>query len=303
MSVVSFKLPSFAKINWYLRIIGKREDGYHELCTVFQTVALFDEILFSESEDLVLSCSDVSLPTDENNLIIRAAYDLRNRFGITKGANIKVEKRIPAPGGLGGGSSNAAVALLGLARLWNLDAEHDELGKIAENLGSDVPFFLKGGTAIGTGRGTEIEQIEDIVDNHLIIVTPNADVSTCKAFGLLAAPSLTKSDSKSILQICRLEAKELNLRQSALKNDFENAVFKIEPEIERVKKKLLNLGAKQALLSGSGASVFAIFDGKEVHQSAIDVLKFEETWRVFPVKTVSREDYLDSLSLVRSYLQ
>jgi 4-diphosphocytidyl-2-C-methyl-D-erythritol kinase len=134
-------------------------------------------------------------------------------------------------------------------------------------------------------------------------VAPRVDVSTCKAFGLLAAPSLTKSDSKSILQICRLEARELNLRQSGLKNDFENAVFTIEPEIERVKKKLFDLGAKHALMSGSGASVFAVFDGKEKLESAIDVLKFEETWRVFPVQTVSREDYLESLSLVRNFLQ
>jgi 4-diphosphocytidyl-2-C-methyl-D-erythritol kinase len=303
MSDVSFSLPSFAKINWYLRIIGKRDDGYHELCTVFQTVSLFDEIHFSESDDLVLSCSDVLIPNDENNLIIRAANKLRNRFGITKGAKILLEKRIPAPGGLGGGSSNAAIALLGLARLWKLATEPDELLKLAESLGSDVPFFLKGGTAIGTGRGTEIEQVQDIVENYMIVVSPGVDVSTCKAFGFLAAPSLTKSESKSILQICRLEARELKLRQSGLKNDFENAVFKIEPEIKRVKKKLFDLGAKQVLMSGSGASVFAVFDGKEKLQSAIDVLKFEETWRVFRVKTVSRGDYLESLSLVQKFLQ
>src|SRR5687768_15345071 len=115
MTDKSFTLPSFAKINWLLRILGKREDGFHELCTIFQTVSLFDELTFAESDRLFLTCDDKNIPTDETNLILKAATRLKSEFNLRKGAHIKLEKRIPAPGGLGGGSSNAAVALLGLA--------------------------------------------------------------------------------------------------------------------------------------------------------------------------------------------
>src|SRR4051812_18420619 len=119
-------LPSFAKINWLLRILGKRADGFHELCTIFQTVSLFDEITFEESDEISLTCNIKNIPTGETNLIIKAANVLRKEFGVKEGAKIRLEKRIPAPGGLGGGSSNAAVALLGLATLWNLDIEFEK---------------------------------------------------------------------------------------------------------------------------------------------------------------------------------
>lgn len=303
MSVQGFTLPSFAKINLYLRVLGKRDDGFHELCTVFQTVSLFDEISFSNSDKVELTCSNPLIPIDGRNLIIRAANLLLDKFQVKKGAEIHLEKRIPAPGGLGGGSSNAVIAMLGLAKLWEIDISADDLQFISENLGADVSFFLTGGTAIGTGRGTKIEAAKNVAEEHILIVAPEVDVSTCKAFGLLGAPRLTKSEAKSILQICRSEAMELNLRQSGLKNDFENAVFKIEPEIGRVKKKLFDLDAKHALMSGSGASVFGVFESEMRLRLAVEALKVEETWRVFPVKTVSREEYLRSLNLVEEFLR
>jgi 4-diphosphocytidyl-2-C-methyl-D-erythritol kinase len=302
MLETSFKLPSFAKINWILRIKGKRNDGFHELCTVFQTVSLFDNLDFSEANELILTCNAEGIPTDERNLIIKAAKILQEKFGIKRGAKIHLEKRIPAPGGLGGGSSNAAISLLGLAKLWNLAISFNELMEIGQTLGSDVPFFFFGGTAIGTGRGTEIFQKEDFSENNILIITPDVNVPTKNAFALLDAPRLTNFDSKSILQICRVEAQALNLRQSGLINDFENAVFKIEPEIKRVKEKLFDLGAKYALMSGSGASVFAVFDSREELQTAFDVLQIEKTWRKFKVETVSLRDYLQALDSVKSLL-
>lgn len=302
MSDTTFSLPSFAKINWILKIIGKRADGFHELCTVFQTVSLCDFLHFSESTELSLMCNISGIPVGDDNLIIKAAKILQEKFEIKKGANIFLEKNIPAPGGLGGGSSNAAIALIGLAKLWNLQLDPQVLKELGKKLGSDVPFFFFGGTAIGTGRGTEIEPLENLNENHLLIATPEIDVPTKKAFSLLNAPDLTNYGSKSILQICRSEAMALNIRQSGLLNDFENAVFKIEPEIERVKNRFYELGAKHALMSGSGASVFAVFDSKDKLQIAFDALKFEKTWRTFPVKTVSRKEYLQALNLVESLL-
>src|SRR5262245_24486181 len=144
----AFSLPSFAKINWFLRVLGKRPDGYHELCTLFQTISLCDVIHFAESDALRLTCGDPGIPTDDQNLIIKAVHALSALTGKTRGAEIHLEKRIPSPGGLGGGSSNAAVALIGLARLWEIHLKTPELLRIAAQLGSDVPFFLYGGTAI-----------------------------------------------------------------------------------------------------------------------------------------------------------
>ncbi|MEK7856842.1 MAG: 4-(cytidine 5'-diphospho)-2-C-methyl-D-erythritol kinase, partial [Acidobacteriota bacterium] len=190
IAVLSFTLPSFAKINLCLRVLGKRADGFHELFTVFQTVSLHDDISFTESDHISLTCANKYIPTDEKNLIIKAAQLLSSRSG-GKGAAMHLRKRIPAPGGLGGGSSNAAVTLIGLKRLWNLDISVGDMHSMAAELGSDVPFFLYGGTAIGTGRGTEIQPIRDVQEPHMVIVTPNKRVSTAKAFARINAENLT----------------------------------------------------------------------------------------------------------------
>lgn len=298
MAETRFTLLSFAKINWLLRILGKRDDGFHELCTIFQTVSLCDELSFEESGELILTCDDANIPIDETNLIIKAANILREKYECRKGAKIHLHKRIPAPGGLGGGSSNAAIALLGLKKLWNLEIEFEELSKIAAVLGSDVPFFLVGGTAAGTGRGTEIESFEDLREEFVLIVTPNINVSTAEAFKRLNMPRLTNSDSKSILEICFDEARKLKSKQNTLENDFERSVFEIEPEIAEVKQTLFDFGAKQALLSGSGASVYAIFDKEETRQATIKAIENKRNWRMFAVATISREQYHAALGRV-----
>lgn len=292
-----FTLPSFAKINWTLRIVGKRADGFHELFTIFQTVSLFDSISFASAGGLALTCDDPRVPTDERNLIVQAAIGISHRFDVRLGASIHLKKHIPFPGGLGGGSSNAAVALIGLSRLWGLDVSSGELAEMAAGLGSDVPFFLEGGTAVGVSRGQILEQVGEMDESYMLIVTPNVKVSTRDAFERLKAPTLTNVDTKRILRVCRTEAESLDLRQSVLINDFEASVFAAFPEIERVKKTLFDLGAVNAALSGSGASVFAIFDKTETRQAAIKALDHESTWRKFAVATVSRSEYRDMLHL------
>jgi 4-diphosphocytidyl-2-C-methyl-D-erythritol kinase len=242
-----------------------------------------------------LICDNSDVPTDVRNLIIKAATVLQRQFGVSRGAKILLEKRIPLPGGLGGGSSNAAVALIGLKKLWNVEISDDELHSIAAELGSDVPFFLQGGTAIGTGRGEKIEEIDDAHAEHLLIVTPKLAVSTSAAFAALKLSNLTNADTETILTVCRNEAKSLDLRHSALTNDFEQSVLADYPEIKRVKETLLELGAANAAMSGSGASVFAIFDKQETRQAAQKALDHESTWRKFVVSTVSRSEYRDAL--------
>ena len=292
----AFTLPSFAKVNWTLRILGKRADGIHELVTVFQTITLHDTISFEGSDGLELTCDDPNIPTDERNLIIRAALMLQDTSGTTKSARIRLEKRIPSPGGLGGGSSNAAIALVGLKRLWHLDLIDDhQLWVIAKSLGSDVPFFLNGGTAIGTGRGELIEPLDDADEQYMLVVTPDVRVLTRDAFAGIAASSLTSEAQKRNLAVCRKEAESLDLRHSVLINDFEVSVFAAFPEIERVKTALIDLGAVNVALSGSGASVFAIFDKQETRQAALKALDREINWRKFAVATISRDKYHEAL--------
>lgn len=287
-----FSLPSFAKINWTLRVVGKRDDGFHEIFTIFQTVSLCDTIEFAAGDDIELTINGADLPVDEDNLIVKAAKRLREIIACRDGARMKLNKVIPSPGGLAGGSSNAAVTLIGLAKLWGVNDEA-LIGNIAAELGSDVPFFLNGGSAIGSGRGELIEPIDD-VDAELIIVTPPISVSTAGAYGGLAVQALTSIDVEPILRVCRKTADLLDPFSSVLENDFEQRVFAKFPEIAVVKQRLIDLGAVTALMSGSGASVFAVFDNRETRQAAMKALDHESTWRKFAVSTISRNEYREA---------
>lgn len=298
MSRISITLPAFAKINWFLHILGKREDNFHELCTLFQTVSLCDFLTFKESNELSLTCNDLNIPIDEQNLIIRAAKVLQENFGIKKGAEINLEKNIPSLGGLGGGSADCAIALLGLLKLWNLKIGFHELVEVGKILGSDVPFFFYGGTAVGIGRGTEITEFEDVTEKYLIIVTPQISVPTSMAFAKFDAPRLTNISPKSILKLCCNEANKFSSQQITPKNDFESVIFEIEPELKRTKDRLISFGAKVALMSGSGASIFGIFENEETRQATLKALKEEENWRMFAVATISRSEYREALKNV-----
>jgi len=296
LNAEAIEIPSFAKVNPSLRVLGKRGDGLHEVFTVLQTVSLHDTIRFESNENgIVLACSEPTIPVDERNIIVQAAEKLRSRFAVADGAAIYLEKRIPSPGGLGGGSSNAAVTLLALTRLWELNASVEDLAPIAAELGADVPFILYGGTAIGTGTGSTVEPVEDGSSfSRMIIVTPDVDVPTAIAYSMLSAPTLTNIEVESTLT---------NYRSGVAGgtepvNDLEKTVFAAFPEVERVKNALVELGAKQALMSGSGASVFGIFDNEETRQTALKALGKETNWRSFVVAAISRSDYREALGKV-----
>lgn len=297
VSETEFTLPSFAKINWTLSILGQRADGYHELLTIFQTVTLHDRLSFAPSEDdeIHLSCDNPDIPVNETNLINRAALALRERHGIKNGVRIHLEKLIPAGGGLGGGSSNAAVAFLGLMHLWKIETKRDELVEIGARLGADVPFFFTGGAALGTGLGTTIEPLPDVSEKHILILTPGVSISTATAYKSLNAPALTKDGSDIMLAISRARGDFPDSLQRVMRNDFERVIFRSEPEIARAKQALLDSGASGALLAGSGSSVFGIFDKQETLAQAARDLKREQDWRVFSCLTLSRDDYFEAL--------
>lgn len=301
----SLYLPSFAKINWRLQVLGRRLDGFHELFTVFQTVSMSDTLSFEASDHAKVSfeCSDSELPTDEGNLVVRAAQALRERFQVARGARIRLEKQIPPGGGLGGGSSNAAITLLGLSWLWDIQPTFDELLELARPLGADVPFFLTGGTAAATGIGDILEPLPDVECVHLIIATPGVKVSSAEAYKRLNAPALTKEYTDIMLSVCKAEAEIPWFSLERLRNDFESAVFGFEPEVKRVKEALMRVGAREALMSGSGSSVFAIFDNREAQMLAFSELKREVGWRVILCSTTSREDYVKALGPCAAFLQ
>jgi 4-diphosphocytidyl-2-C-methyl-D-erythritol kinase len=298
-------LSAFAKINLSLRVLGKREDGYHELDTIFQTISLHDTIRISaiEGSAIAFSCDDRSLPTDSHNLVVRAATVLRDRVNPKKGARIRLEKRIPTHAGLGGGSSDAAATLVGLNGLWESRLTRQELSEVAARLGADVPFFLDGGTARGTGIGDRIEPLEDAPETFLLIVKPKANVSTADAYKALKKPALTSSNSKTILS--RSEAKEFfdNQHFASLENDFEAVAFAAAPEIGRAKAALIKAGSQAALLAGSGSAVFGIFESEDAQRRAIQAIELETGWRVFPCKTVGREQCQAALTVSEARAQ
>ncbi|HXT64958.1 MAG TPA: 4-(cytidine 5'-diphospho)-2-C-methyl-D-erythritol kinase [Pyrinomonadaceae bacterium] len=293
MSQRTISIPAFAKINWSLHVLGKREDGYHEVETVLQTIGLYDTITMATTDDgsIHLWCDDPVIPADETNLVWRAAASLRERYAITKGVKIRLVKRIPSEAGLGGGSSDAAATLIGLANLWEPETSTDELAGIAQTLGSDVPFFFHGGTARATGRGDALQPLADTPEQHVLIIKPNANVSTTGAYAALNAAALTSSDSKPILFRSQPSEFSDSFDLNALDNDFEAVIFRLEPEIGRAKNALLKAGAIAARLSGSGSAVFGIFENQDAQERAIQAIELETGWRAFPCKTVGRSHY------------
>ena len=261
---------------------------------MLQSISLCDELVFSlrNDDDVSLSCDDPDIPIDETNLILRAARALSN----TPGVDIKLTKKIPAKGGLGGGSSNAAITLVALNALWRLNLGSSDLRQIGSGLGADVPFFFEGGTAVATGTGTDVVAAPDVDRQYLIVVTPTASVSTANAYASLNAPSLTTSESLSILASSFTEPFSGDSSQWPLHNDFEGVIFEIEPEIRRVKLALLEAGARNALLAGSGSSVFGIFADEAKRDQALGNLRCETGWRVFACHTLSRGEYCQAIS-------
>jgi len=297
MSASTLTLPAFAKINLSLRVFGRRPDGDHELATVLQTISLHDTITLTVTErpEILLACDDRSLPTGADNLVYRAAESLQSRFAPGRGARLRLEKRIPAQAGLGGGSADAAVTLLGLAYLWQTNATAQELFEMAGSLGADVPFFFLGGTALGRGTGRDLTPLPDAPDRFLLVLKPKASVPTSEAYRSLKARSLTSAEAKTILSSSDRSEVSYSFDSKALQNDFDPAVFELEPEIERAKVALMKAGAEAVLLAGSGSAVFGIFDSGDAQERAIQAIELEAGWRVFPCTTLGRNPYRSAM--------
>lgn len=274
-------------------MLFKREDGFHELRTIYQTVSLHDTLTFTITDGPTeILCDDRRVPRDETNLAYKAAALLSEATGSTKGARIRIDKSIPVAAGLGGGSSNAAVTLLALIKLWEVGIDDRALLGIAARLGSDVPFFLFGGTALGVGRGEEVYRIEQTDCQHLLLVNPGFAVSTSEAYGKLSR--LTRSESASMIPFTLLAAKGISGLPLVARNDLEEAVLAAHPEIAEVKRRLLSFGARHAQMSGSGATVFGVFDNSEAIEQAESEARAAGYWAQ-RVRTVDAREYQASI--------
>jgi 4-diphosphocytidyl-2-C-methyl-D-erythritol kinase len=299
------RIPSFAKINLRLDILGKRADGYHELRTIFQTVSLHDELRLRASKSNEISLNihgneELAREPVKKNLAYRAVEALRSELKIRRGVELELHKTIPSGGGLGGGSSNAAAALFGYLQLIGRKLPMAVLLELAASLGADVPIFLFGGRALGAGRGDEIYPLPDIAKVALLIVAPrDIRVPTPDAFRWLNAPlrnaaTLTKlaADHK-LWEFCALS---WSAQGNGLSNDFEKPVFKRHNRLDRIKRVLLQKGAAEASLAGSGSAVFGVFPSPTMARRAAVGFPHDLT---FVCETISRDRYLRAVKSAR----
>ncbi len=269
------RLESFAKINWMLRILRKREDGFHELETIFQSISLHDVITIRPSVSLSMTCSDRTIPSDESNLAMRAARAMMDRFGAPACA-IELDKRIPAGGGLGGGSSNAAAVLRALVPHCRLIPTSEELAEVALGLGSDVPFFLIEGTAYATGRGERLVPLAPQSDVPLVLLLPEEKVMTPHAYRMIrrARDERTLPEGAAVgLARCQALARRGLLEEpDVLVNDLESVVFEALPRLAALRDELASLGALWCRMSGSGSTIVGAFATDAARDRALDAM-------------------------------
>jgi 4-diphosphocytidyl-2-C-methyl-D-erythritol kinase len=289
-------LSAFAKINLDLRILGLRPDGYHDLRTIFQTLALNDTLTFTPREGaFLIQCDDPEVPTDRRNLVWQAASLLWRTSGKRRGNTprdvvVQLQKRIPARAGLGGGSSNAAVALLGLARVWELDVDIPTISRLAAGIGADVPFFLVGGTALGLGRGDDVNPLIDLPRSSAVIVRPRFGISTPEAYQWYDAEPRVRVRSSSR----RTWPAGWPKWARNLGNDLELPVTTHHPTIGRIKEALVEAGAVYAAMSGSGSTVFGLFERHDAaNRTARDLAR--PGWHVLATRTMTRAEYARKL--------
>ena len=260
----------YAKINLTLEILGKRADGYHEVRTVMQTVGLADRLEVAAAADLSFSCSDPALATPDN-LVYRAARLLQADYGVRAGAALRLKKRIPVAAGMGGGSSDAAATIVALNRLWNLQLSLTEQRRLAARLGSDVPFFLTGGTALATGRGERITPLPPLPQYWVVLVLLPCVLSTAAVYQAVTPTDYT-SGVTTADTVAAAHRGTLSL-QTRWHNALERPAQEIAPEITAAKNALEQAGAPYAHVSGSGPTVFAMCQEEGAARTLADRLQ------------------------------
>ncbi len=281
------RVRALAKINLDLRVLHRREDGYHELRTVFQTISLADSLDVSAERAPrtgIRLGANVEIP---DNLITRAARAVLDELEVAARVEFRLDKKIPLGGGLGGGSSDAAAVLLALPAVLGRPIPLERLMALGRALGSDVPFFLLGGAAVGLGRGTELYPLPDLPARRGVLVAPGIHVSTAEAYRALGR-STACGDGAELNTIEEFQASVWDPRGGSAANDFEPVVFKQFPRLGELKRQLEKLGADRAMMSGSGSSLYGLFRTQKQIDRALTSFRKES---IFPITLVSRARY------------
>ena len=288
-------LTSRAKLNLYLKVGSKRKDHYHALDTLFERIDLCDKIVLTPRVDsrIKITSDSRQIPKDASNLAWRAARLIQKTCQVNQGLNIKIIKRIPVGSGMGGGSSNAACVLVGLNKLWKLGLSRKRLMDLGSQLGADVPFFVADSPfAIGSKRGDKVSSLKVLSRLRLwhVLVVPKLHVSTAKVYqkwdDLVQKVRLTSAVSSVKLITLALRRKDFSLLAKALFNSLEQVSINLYPQIGRVKKKLVRLGVKAILMSGSGPAVFGIVSSKKEALSLVRQLRGNRYWQAYVARTV-----------------
>ena len=272
------RLRAHAKVNLFLNIVGKREDGYHNLETVFQSIGLYDDIIISEkpNQGIIVQCDHPDVPTNSKNIAYKAAQSLSDIVGGFSGLEIRIKKRIPVAAGLAGGSANAAAVLLGINELFAFKIKKTTLMQIGSNLGADVPFCLLGGTAYGTGIGDILTSLTPIPEIPILLINPGIPVSTADIFHNLNI-HLTKPTKESIIIRNYVEKRDIEGIGNNLYNRLEISAFTKYSELSDLKTQLsTQVGSLGALMSGSGATIFALM--RDVSTAHISQSHFNKTY-------------------------
>jgi len=291
IKTVQVKAP--AKVNLYLKVLGRREDGYHEIRSLIQMVGLYDLLVFQEERsDIQLAIKNASLPADRSNLVFRAAEALQSaafQGERPKGVSIRLTKNIPIAAGLGGGSSDAAATLIGLNRLWGLRWSRERLAELGGRLGSDVPFFLYGPTAWVFGRGERIERAAPGKPGWMVLVNPGISVSTAWVYQEFSRKlGLTKTDRE--ITINKFIGHIPSIREIFQRslNDLEAVTLEAFPQLTQIKKELLSLGGKGVLMSGSGPTLFAYFSEYASAKEAAAAFEKRDSVKVWVARLLRR---------------
>ncbi len=271
------KVKAYAKINLGLDVVGKLENGYHLLRTIMQQIDLYDTITLSKTEncgEIMISSDSGEVPADESNLAYRAAKRMMEQFPIKEGVSIHLEKRIPVAAGMAGGSSDAAGVMLGMNQLFSLGATNEQLQEIGVKIGADVPFCIKGGTALAEGIGEKMTTIDKVPKMHIVVAKPPIMVSTKEVFENLAIHELKHPDTQALLEAFAQD--DLDKAVANIGNVLETVTVKKYPIIEELKSAMKTFGAAGAFMSGSGPTVFGIFKEEKAAKEA--ELKLKEQY-------------------------
>jgi 4-diphosphocytidyl-2-C-methyl-D-erythritol kinase len=278
-------IKAYAKINISLDVVGKREDGYHLLKMIMQTIDLYDHINIKKYDNgIKLACNKAYVPTDERNLAYKAADLFINTYDIDGGVEIYLKKNIPVAAGLAGGSTDAAAVLKAMRNLYKPEISDDELMKLGLKIGADVPYCIVGGTALCEGIGEKITRLPTFKNHILIVVKPSFGVSTKEVYKNLDISKINKHPDTELL-IRSMEEENLFKVSKNMKNILENVTLRKHTIIKNIKKELLDMGAMGALMSGSGPTVFAFFEDILKAQICYDKVK-KKYKEVFITRTI-----------------